>query len=161
ATELAQLMAGEYGMSERLGKVSLVRSSGSEFLGGVTTPTEMTTGVVLAELHAEVRRLVEEAENQAVDILTRHRSLLVELAPPLPPQPGAPVARCTAPPIPAGDSWRRVARTSWQSPHPPASVAGRPFTVDPWMPCRQYRSSDGAHVVQRSLDGGRTWRTVF
>jgi cell division protease FtsH len=80
ATELAELMVGRFGMSERLGKVRMVRSEGSEFLGSQTVPADLTAGPVLMELHQEVRRLIDDAEMGAREVLTRHRKLLVTLA---------------------------------------------------------------------------------
>jgi cell division protease FtsH len=79
ATELAQVIAGRYGMSERLGRVHLVRTEGGEFLGGPSTPGELTAGPVLMELHQEVRRLMDESEATALDLLQKHRAVLVEL----------------------------------------------------------------------------------
>ena len=80
ATELAEIIVGRFGMSERLGKVRLVRTEGSEFLGGGTVPSELTAGPVLMELHQEVRRLIDDAERSATDILLRHRGVLIDLA---------------------------------------------------------------------------------
>jgi cell division protease FtsH len=80
ATELAEVIAGRYGMSERLGKVRLVRTEGSEFLGGGTVPAELTAGPVLMELHSEVRRLIDDAERSATELLARHRGVLVDIA---------------------------------------------------------------------------------
>jgi cell division protease FtsH len=80
ATELAQVMVGRYGMSEKLGKVTLVKNEGSEYLGGESVPTALTTGPVLMEVHEEVRRLVDDAEATALDLLNRHRKVLLEIA---------------------------------------------------------------------------------
>jgi len=80
ATALAEVMVGAYGMSDRLGKVRLIRSDGSQFLGGDSVPTELTAGPVLMEMHQEVRALIDEAEAVATDILSRHRTLLEQMA---------------------------------------------------------------------------------
>ena len=79
ATDIAQVMVGQYGMSERLGKVRMVRTEGGSFLGGASVPTELTAGPVLMELHQEVRRLIDDAEAAAQDVLMRHRLVLDEL----------------------------------------------------------------------------------
>ncbi len=80
ATELAQVMVGRYGMSEQLGPVTLVQREGAAFLGGDMVPSPLTAGPVLMEVHQEVRRLVDEAETQAIEILVRHRAVLVDVA---------------------------------------------------------------------------------
>jgi len=80
ATELAQIIVGRYGMSERLGRVHLVRTESGEFLGGPSTPSELTAGPVLMDLHQEVRRLMDESEAAALDLLQRHRSVLLALS---------------------------------------------------------------------------------
>jgi cell division protease FtsH len=80
ATALAQMMAGRYGMSEKLGRVRLVRIEGSEFLGGESVPTELTTADVLTELHTEVRGLIAQAEDAATGVLREHRALLESVA---------------------------------------------------------------------------------
>ena len=80
ATALAQMMAGRYGMSEKLGRVRLVRIEGSEFLGGESVPTELITSDVLTELHDEVRRLIAGAEESAGEVLRAHRGLLDDVA---------------------------------------------------------------------------------
>jgi cell division protease FtsH len=80
ATGLARLMVGRYGMSERLGRVQLVRIEGSEFLGAETMPDDMTTATVLTEMHEEVRSLIAAAEAQATEVLLQHRALLDQVA---------------------------------------------------------------------------------
>jgi len=80
ATALARLMVGRYGMSERLGRVQLVRIEGSEFLGAETMPDDMTTATVLTEMHEEVRSLIAAAEAQATEVLQQHRALLDDVA---------------------------------------------------------------------------------
>jgi cell division protease FtsH len=74
ATELAQLMAGRYGMSERLGTVRILRSEGSDFLNADMVPTEVTAGTVLSELHVEVRQLVDTATERAAASLAAHKA---------------------------------------------------------------------------------------
>ena len=80
ATALARLMVGRYGMSERLGRVQLVRIDGNEFLGTEAMPDDMTTAAVLTEMHEEVRALIANAEAQATEVLQQHRALVDEIA---------------------------------------------------------------------------------
>jgi cell division protease FtsH len=80
ATELAETMAGIYGMSEHVGKLSLLRSEDGGFLGERAIPAETVGDGTLDVLHAEVRRIVDDAERTAHAILGAHRSVLDSLA---------------------------------------------------------------------------------
>ena len=80
ANALAHLIAGRYGMSQRLGKVQFLRREGGDYLGGTMVPTDVATGPVLMEMHQEVRRLLDEAEAGAGEILGRHRKTLTEIS---------------------------------------------------------------------------------
>jgi cell division protease FtsH len=80
ATGLAEMMAGRYGMSERLGRVRRVRIEGNEFLGGSAVPSELASGPALGDLDREVRHLLDEAEAAATELLHTHRSLLMQVA---------------------------------------------------------------------------------
>jgi cell division protease FtsH len=80
ATELATKMVREFGLSEKLGPVGYP-SGGSVFLGGggnefSSRPFAEQTQ---AEVDAEVARLLREAEQRAVAILTDHRGELDKL----------------------------------------------------------------------------------
>jgi len=74
ATAIALNLAGRFGMSDRIGPVRLLETEGSEFLGGATVPMEVTTGTVLADLHGEVRAIIEAALGVAVQTLTENRA---------------------------------------------------------------------------------------
>jgi len=76
ATQLAHNMVGRYGMSTRLGKVHMLRLTGSEFLAGDVAPTDLVEGEVLVRLHEEVRQLLDEADLRARQLLEEHRALL-------------------------------------------------------------------------------------
>jgi cell division protease FtsH len=80
ATELAQTMAGIYGMSDHLGKLSLLRAEDSGFLGESAVPTETVGEGILDALNAEMRRLIDDAERSARAILVEHRTTLDCLA---------------------------------------------------------------------------------
>ncbi|HVL63566.1 MAG TPA: ATP-dependent zinc metalloprotease FtsH [Actinomycetota bacterium] len=79
ATELAKDMIGRFGMSPQLGRVRLLSSDIDQFLGGDSGLNELS-----AETHAafdaEVRRLLETAEEEALRVLSEHRSELDDLA---------------------------------------------------------------------------------
>ncbi|MHB8718479.1 MAG: hypothetical protein ACYDAC_06270 [Candidatus Dormibacteria bacterium] len=71
-------------------------------------------------------------------------------APALPPQPGAPAVACSVASQVAGTWTVAVAANP------------KPYQVlfDPSLPCLAYRVRDRTSI-ERSSDGGRTWRTVF
>ena len=78
ATALARRMVEEFGMSERIGPVALTRPG--LFLPGVAGRAEPLSPHVADEADAEVRRLLEVAEERAVTILTKRRAELDRLA---------------------------------------------------------------------------------
>jgi cell division protease FtsH len=78
ATALARRMVEEFGMSERVGPVSLGRHG--LFLGGEPVRTEAISPQVAADADAEVRRFIEEAETRAGSILAGRRADLERLA---------------------------------------------------------------------------------
>jgi len=72
ATHLARQLVGRYGMSERLGRVRLLASEADEFLGitaGLAAMSEHTH----EEFDAEVRRLLDNAEESARTTVAEHR----------------------------------------------------------------------------------------
>ncbi|HZQ29419.1 MAG TPA: ATP-dependent zinc metalloprotease FtsH [Acidimicrobiales bacterium] len=79
ATGIAQMMAGRYGMSDAVGKVPLLHSEGSGFLGAEMVPYEVVGPAELSALHAETSRLVDQADGEARDVLTRNRAVLEAL----------------------------------------------------------------------------------
>jgi cell division protease FtsH len=75
ATHLARQLVGRYGMSERLGRVRLLASEADEYLGitaGLAAMSEHTH----EEFDAEVRRLLDDAEDQARATVEKHRQVL-------------------------------------------------------------------------------------
>jgi cell division protease FtsH len=78
ATALARRMVEEFGMSERVGPVTLARPS--LFLPTETARAESLSSQVAADADAEIRRFIEEAEKRAVAILTERRGDLDRLA---------------------------------------------------------------------------------
>jgi cell division protease FtsH len=79
ATGIAQMMVGRYGMSDTVGKVTLLRSEGSGFLGADMVPTESVGSEELSAMHAEAARLIEQADAEARAVLGRNRPVLDEL----------------------------------------------------------------------------------
>jgi len=80
ATELARKMVTEYGMSEKLGPMTFGEREELVFLGRSIAEHRNYSESVARTIDAEVRRIVEQAHERALEIMTRHREALVELA---------------------------------------------------------------------------------
>ncbi len=80
ATELARKMVTEYGMSEKLGPMTFGEREELVFLGRSIAEHRNYSESVARTIDAEVRRIVEQAHERALEIMTRHREMLVELA---------------------------------------------------------------------------------
>jgi cell division protease FtsH len=77
ATQLARLMVGRFGMSEEIGFVAVVPQDGeTSALQGLSEVSEHTR----QRVDAEVRRIVGEAHDEAIALLTEHRERLDSLA---------------------------------------------------------------------------------
>ncbi len=74
-TRLARQMVTEFGMSE-LGPLALGQSESQPFLGRDLGHIQDYSDVVAAKIDAEVRRLVEEAHDEAREILVKYRKKL-------------------------------------------------------------------------------------
>lgn len=75
-TKQAYAMISYYGMSDKIGNISFFDSSGqSEF--GFTKPFSEKTGQIIDE---EVKALVDETYQRAIDMLTLHKDGLTQLA---------------------------------------------------------------------------------
>lgn len=73
ATQLARSMVTTYGMSDRLGPVTLEREGGQPFVGaqyGQSAPYSQQTATAIDD---EVRRILEEDHQRAHDIIESHR----------------------------------------------------------------------------------------
>jgi cell division protease FtsH len=75
ATQIARAMVAEYGMSEKVGPMSLGHEDPNPFFGG--SKVSAATAQVIDE---EVTRLLNEAHDQAERILVEHRDLLDKLS---------------------------------------------------------------------------------
>ena len=77
ATQLARLMVGRFGMSEEIGFVAVLPQDGeASALWGLTEVSEHTR----QRVDAEVKRIVGEAHDEALRLLTEHRDRLDSLA---------------------------------------------------------------------------------
>jgi len=77
ATALARHMVGRWGMSDKVGLVSVLPPDGTDpFMMGEGAPSERTRQLV----DAEIRRISEECHARAVNMLAEHREQLDALA---------------------------------------------------------------------------------
>ena len=80
ATSIARAMVTEYGMSDEIGPQQLGQKNGEVFLGRDIGHQPNYSDKVAAHIDAEVRRLIEDAHDQALQLLVRYRSTLDRLA---------------------------------------------------------------------------------
>jgi cell division protease FtsH len=79
ATEIARHMVITYGMSDKLGNISLVEPSGMDFLS--SSPSERSYSEETARMiDAEVRKIIDECYLKAKDVLNKNRDKLDKLA---------------------------------------------------------------------------------
>ncbi len=76
ATKLARKMVCEYGMSEKLGAVTLGQKQSEVFLGRDLATHQDYSDRIAYQIDQEVRRLVDEAYDRARQILVAHRDKL-------------------------------------------------------------------------------------
>ena len=79
ATATARKMVVEYGMSAKLGPVKLSESESSPYLGEFGTARNFSESVA-QQVDAAVREILEQAHNEAYEILTMNRDILDRLA---------------------------------------------------------------------------------
>jgi cell division protease FtsH len=80
ATKVARGMVTEYGMSDTLGPLTLGQRQGEVFLGRDFASQPDYSDQVAFEIDSEVRRLIDDAHDQALEILQAERSKLDEIA---------------------------------------------------------------------------------
>ncbi|MEX0755395.1 MAG: ATP-dependent zinc metalloprotease FtsH [Actinomycetota bacterium] len=73
ATKMARQMVTEYGMSDTLGPLTLGQKTGEVFLGRDFSSHPDYSEQVAFEIDNEVRRLIDEAHDVALEILTTHK----------------------------------------------------------------------------------------
>lgn len=79
-TELARRMVTQFGMSDRVGPINFGDHDQQPFLGYTISQGRSYSEETAAQIDAEVRRLVEEAHQQTVELLAQHRKALDSLA---------------------------------------------------------------------------------
>jgi cell division protease FtsH len=77
ATDMARSMVKEYGMSERVGQVSFANKQQPAFLGLMGDVGGEYSDETAKTIDEEVRRIIEDQYNVALDILKANRDLLV------------------------------------------------------------------------------------
>jgi cell division protease FtsH len=80
ATGIARRMVTEFGMSDRLGRVRYTANEQEIFLGHGTHSTQNVSNDTARVIDEEVRRLIEEGEALARQILTEHMENLHKIA---------------------------------------------------------------------------------
>jgi cell division protease FtsH len=79
ATKVARAMVTQYGMTERLGAIKLGQDSGEVFLGRDMGHQRDYSEDVAALVDEEVKKLIENAHDEAWDILVDNRVILDRL----------------------------------------------------------------------------------
>jgi cell division protease FtsH len=80
ATKVSRQMVTEYGMSDKIGPLTLGQKAHEVFLGRDFQSQPDYSDQVAFEIDNEVRRLIDEAHDEALDILQVNRGKLDELA---------------------------------------------------------------------------------
>jgi cell division protease FtsH len=80
ATKVARQMVTEYGMSDSIGPLTLGQKQGEVFLGRDFASHPDYSDQVAFEIDTEVRRLIDEAHDEALEILQGYRTKLDEIA---------------------------------------------------------------------------------
>jgi cell division protease FtsH len=80
ATSTARKMVTEFGMSERVGAVRLGQGGGEPFLGRDAGHERNYSDQIAYIVDEEVRRLIDQAHDEAYAILTENRDILDSLA---------------------------------------------------------------------------------
>lgn len=78
-TNLARHMVTRYGMSDKMGTIALEGDGGRALFGGGVNGQEYSERVG-AEIDAEVKKIIDEAYDKALKIITEHRALLDTIA---------------------------------------------------------------------------------
>jgi cell division protease FtsH len=80
ATEQARKMVTEYGMSSKLGPLSLGRRHGPVFLGRDLVESRNYSEEIAYEIDKEIRRIIDECYDQARTTILTHRQALERIA---------------------------------------------------------------------------------
>ena len=79
ATDLAERYVTLYGMSERIGPIALEKIQ-QQFLEGITNPRRQVSPHIAEEIDREVKGVIDDAHQIALEILGHNRQLLTEIA---------------------------------------------------------------------------------
>ena len=80
ATDLAEQMVGTYGMSEILGPLAYDKQGGGRFLGGNNNPRRELSDATAQAIDKEVRSIVDNAHETALNILRKNLPLLENIS---------------------------------------------------------------------------------
>merc|ERR1711981_1533087 len=80
ATDLAEQMVGTYGMSDILWPSAYDKQGGGQFLGGNNNPRRELSDATAQAIDKEVRSLVDDAHESALNILKNNLSLLEDIS---------------------------------------------------------------------------------
>jgi len=80
ATDIAEQMVGMYGMSDILGPLAYDKQGGGQFLGGNNNPRRELSDATAQAIDKEVRGLVDDAHDKALNILKNNLSLLEDIS---------------------------------------------------------------------------------
>jgi cell division protease FtsH len=80
ATKIARQMVTEYGMSDKLGPMTLGQKQGEVFLGRDFSSHPDYSEQVAFEIDTEIRDLIDQAHDEALEILTEQRDHLNDIA---------------------------------------------------------------------------------
>jgi cell division protease FtsH len=80
ATATARDMVTQYGMSPKLGPIKLGQTDGQPFLGRDFGHQPDYSAEIAVEIDREIRALIDEAHDEALEILVHNRDVLEELA---------------------------------------------------------------------------------
>ena len=80
ATKVARQMVTEYGMSDKLGPITLGTKQGEVFLGRDFSSHPDYSEQVAFEIDSEIRDMIDRAHDEALEILTEHRAQLDGMA---------------------------------------------------------------------------------
>jgi cell division protease FtsH len=80
ATDLARKMVTEFGMSDRLGPLTLGAKHGPVFLGRDLVETRNYSDEIAYEIDKEVRRIIDECHTRAQQVLTERKDALARIA---------------------------------------------------------------------------------
>ncbi len=80
ATDIAEQMVGTFGMSDILGPLAYDKQGGGQFLGGGNNPRRSVSDATAQAIDKEVRDLVDDAHETALNILRNNLPLLESIS---------------------------------------------------------------------------------